>query len=382
MNKRVLLVDDEPEILASFQRQLRKDFEIRTATSGAEGLQLIDKEPVFAVVVSDYQMPEMNGFQFLKEFRRNSPDTARVMLTGQADLQVAITAINDGNLFRFLTKPTDKESMLRTLNAAVDQHRLVVSEKELLEQTLNGSVKVMTEMLGLVNPPAFGRSMRIKSCVGYMASRLQLSNQWQFELAALLSLIGYITLPPEAIRKLRDGGELSESEQKLFSKHPQVAHDLLENIPRLEHVARMISAQNNAFTRQTQQPDLQGEDLIALGGNLIRIAQAYDRHISSGETHAHALRELSEQPDLYFPDAVTILDSFASKPIDVVERKVTSDQLNIHMVLDEDVTADNGLMIATKGQEITPMMLQRLQSFADSVGINEPFRVLEKNMSA
>ncbi|MBL7033395.1 MAG: response regulator, partial [Candidatus Delongbacteria bacterium] len=110
MNKRVLLVDDEPDILSSFRRQLRYDFEITTATSGSEGLRLVDAEKPFAVVVSDFQMPVMDGVQFLKRVRSKSAATTRVMLTGQADLQVAMDAVNEGNLFRFLTKPCSKET--------------------------------------------------------------------------------------------------------------------------------------------------------------------------------------------------------------------------------------------------------------------------------
>lgn len=378
MNKRVLLVDDEPDILSSFRRQLRYDFEITTATSGSEGLRLVDAEKPFAVVVSDFQMPVMDGVQFLKRVRSKSAATTRVMLTGQADLQVAMDAVNEGNLFRFLTKPCSKETMLRTLHAACDMHRLITGEKELLEKTLSGSVRVMTEMLGLVNPSAFGRSMRIKNCVNFMVSRLALPNSWQFEVAALLSLIGYITIPPDIIRKIYTGEDLSKVEQQLVKKHPEVGSELLEHIPRLENVARMIEGQNGTFKRRTERSDFRGEDLIALGGNLMRIAIAFDNLVSQGLTRSQAIRKLREQSDIYFSEAVSTLDGYKSAAVDEVHLSVTAKNLNIHMVLNEDIVAATGLTIAVRGQDVTPLMLQRLQAFAESVGINEPFKVIER----
>ncbi len=380
MNKRVLLVDDEPDILRSFQRQLRKDFSITTATSGAEGLKLIETEKPFAVVVSDFQMPEMDGIRFLQQFKAKSPDTTRVMLTGQADLNVAMEAVNQGNLFRFLTKPCSKETMVQALNAASDQHRLVTGEKEILEKTLAGSIRVMTDMLGLVNPTAFGSSFRIKNYVSHMVSRLDLPNAWQFEVAALLSLIGYITIPPDVISKIYSGIDLSEVEQEMISQHPAVAGDLLEHIPRLENVARMIEAQNGVFERRAEHRDFKGENLIALGGNLLRIAVAFDNEIAQGHTNPQAIQRLQEQPEEYFPEAVAALETLRTVEVEQVHLNLTSGELKINMVLDEDIIASNGLTIAVQGQEVTTVMLQRLRSFAKSVGINEPFKVIENKL--
>jgi response regulator RpfG family c-di-GMP phosphodiesterase len=378
VNKRVLLVDDEPDILRSFQRQLRKDFEIFTASSGAEGLESAKSEQPFAAVVSDFQMPQMDGIQFLSQFKAKSPDTTRVMLTGQADLNVAMEAVNQGNLFRFLTKPCSKEAMVQALNAACDQHRLITGEKEILEKTLGGSIKVMTDMLGLVNPSAFGRSLRIKNYVNHMVSLLNLPNAWQFEVAALLSLIGYITIPQDIITKIYSGSDLSEVEQEVISKHPAVACDLLEHIPRLENIARMIEAQNGVFERRSDKDDFKGENLIALGGNLLRIAVTFDNQITRGLKNSQAIQKLRQQPEIFFPEAVAALESFRTVEVEEIHLNITARELNVQMVLNEDIIASTGLTIAIKGQEVTQVMLQRLRSFAKSVGINEPFKVIEK----
>jgi len=133
---RILCVDDEPRVLEGLQRVCHHSFTVETAGSGAEALALLDRGAVFEVIVSDMQMPQMNGVALLAEFRTRAPDTIRVLLTGQADINGAIAAVNDGQIFCFLSKPCPAETLIAALEGAVAQHRLVSAEKVLLEQTL------------------------------------------------------------------------------------------------------------------------------------------------------------------------------------------------------------------------------------------------------
>ena len=115
----------------------------------------------FAVIVADRSMPGMDGIQLLAKVKACSPNTVRMMLTGNADMQTAIDAVNEGHIFRFLTKPCPPESLTASLQAAIEQYRLITAERELLEKTLRGSVKVLCEVLSVVKPTAFGRASRI-----------------------------------------------------------------------------------------------------------------------------------------------------------------------------------------------------------------------------
>jgi len=379
MSNKVLLVDDERNILEAFKRQLRKQFAVDTALGGNEGLEIIASQGPYAVIVSDMKMPGMDGIQFLKEVRQRTPNSVRVMLTGHADLQTAMSAVNEGHIFRFLTKPCPSEWLSNTIQAGIQQFRLVMAEKELLEKTLSGSVKVLTEILGLVNPVAFGRAMRIKSYVNHIASQLNIPYAWQFELAAYLSLIGCVTLPPDTLEKVYAGSPLTSDEQGMFKKHPVIARELLVNIPRLGTVARMIEAQGQLFIRRTKSEDFKGEDMIALGGNLLKIAMDFDKLIIQGTSKDAALKEMSMHPEEYFTEAVSALKDFEAGPIDEVEKSVRIRELHTGMVLNEDLKAKNGTLIAVKGQDITYIMLQRLRAFAKSVGVIEPLRVIIKN---
>jgi response regulator RpfG family c-di-GMP phosphodiesterase len=257
MTDKILCVDDEPNILRAFERQLRGHFEVVTAQEPHQALQMIAENGPFAIVVSDLRMPDMNGIDFLSHVRQIAPDTVRVMLTGNADLSAAMTAVNEGRVFQFLTKPCPGDMLLRTLEAASEQHRLITAERELLEQTLQGSIGILVEILSHINPAAFSRSHRIRRYVRHMVKQLKLPDAWQYELAATLSQIGCVVVPPEIMEKIHSRRPLSATEQDMFRSQSLLGHKLLAKIPRLEKVARMVAQQESAWDgRQTSDPVL------------------------------------------------------------------------------------------------------------------------------
>src|SRR4030067_3783918 len=154
MEEKILFVDDDPNILSAYQRQLRKQFTVDTALGGDLGLTAIANHGPYSVIVADMGMPGMNGVQFLSKVKEIAPDSVRMMLTGNADQHTAMSAINEGNIFRFLTKPCQPEVITKVLTAGIEQYRLVTAEKDLLEKTLNGRVKGLNDTLAIVNPTA------------------------------------------------------------------------------------------------------------------------------------------------------------------------------------------------------------------------------------
>jgi len=131
ISRKILCVDDEPHVLAGLRRQLRHGYNVTIAVGAQAGLEILRQQGPFAVVVADYKMPEMNGTEFLREVRQMSPETVTVMLTGCADLEVAMTALHEGRIFRFLSTPCSREMLETALSKSLEQYRLVVSEREL-----------------------------------------------------------------------------------------------------------------------------------------------------------------------------------------------------------------------------------------------------------
>ncbi|HNV70461.1 MAG TPA: SpoIIE family protein phosphatase [Candidatus Ozemobacteraceae bacterium] len=147
MKPRILLVDDEPNILDSYGRILGRQFHLFTALSGEAGLKLIDEQGPFAVIISDFNMPRMDGIRFLSLAREKAPETVRMMLTGEGDFQIAIKAVNEGSVFRFLTKPCSQPDLLRALEAGVEQYRLIQAEKEARRQEIRIAGEIQQTLL-------------------------------------------------------------------------------------------------------------------------------------------------------------------------------------------------------------------------------------------
>jgi response regulator RpfG family c-di-GMP phosphodiesterase len=367
---RILCVDDEPNILQAIERQFRKQFSIQTAAGPLLGLDAIAEQEPFAVVVSDLRMPVMDGIEFLTRVRAISPDTVRVMLTGQADLDAAMAAVNQGNIFQFLTKPCPVDTLGRVLNAAQEQYRLITAERELLEQTLRSSVGVLSEILSLVNPPAFGRAQRIRRYVVHMAERLTLTARWQFEVAAMLSQIGSVTVPPEVMDKYHHMERLTPEETRILATQSRVGYDLLARIPRMEVVAQMVAGQDAAWAHATGTPNA-----ATVGSHLLRVARDFDEQMTRGAEADTALAAMLRSRE-YNPEFVAALREVHVEESQRTLRSVTVVQLKTHMIVHQDVCCRNGLLLLAKGQEVTASALVRLKSFAQTVGVVEPIRVV------
>ncbi len=135
---RVLLVDDEPAILDGLRRHLRRSFEVATAVGGVEALQLMETSEPFAAVLSDMRMPAMDGAAFLALVRQRHPDTVRMLLTGQSDMESTIAAINDGQIYRFLAKPCPGSTVEAALHDAVELHQQISAERDALRAMREG----------------------------------------------------------------------------------------------------------------------------------------------------------------------------------------------------------------------------------------------------
>ncbi len=379
MTRKILFVDDEPNVLEALERQLRKHFEIVTAEGPARGLQTIEKDGPFAVVVSDLRMPVMDGIQFLAKTKETSPDSIRIVLSGQGDFATVINAVNEGSIFRFLTKPCATEQLIKTLLAAEEQYRLVQAERELLEHTLSGCIEVLSEILSLMNPSAFSRSHRIRRYVKHLTSQLGLPDAWQYEVAAMLSQIGCVTVSPEVIEKVYSGFPLSEAEAQAFASQYEVAGRILARIPRLEQIATIVATQHLPVNA-TSDPNAKALDNIQIGVQMLQIASAFDQGVIRGLTRDAVLAEIKGKRK-YNPELITALRTAELPEYGGQARLVKLEDLRCGMVIDGEVQAKNGILLYAKGQEVTQTLIERLRNFALSVGIVEPFPVLVPQMN-
>ena len=358
MTDRILLVDDDPNILSALKRQLRKKFVLDFAEGGAVAIEKIENEGPYAVVVSDMQMPDVDGLQLLKHVREYSPETTRIMLTGNADQRTAIDAVNEGQIFRFINKPCSSEDLSAVLTSALEHFRLVTAEQELLAQTLNGSIDRMTDILAMVNPTAFGRANRVREIVKSMSGQLGLNDSWQLEIAAALSQIGSVTIPASILEKSYAGESLPEEDQKIIDEHPLIASRLVSRIPRLQSVGQIIEL----ATKGDAQKDPEIDETVEIASNLLNLVLTYDSFAIQQKSPSDALKATSKLPQFAKrTDWIKALSSAVAEDCEIKQVRIAD--LRIGMILDEDLRTNSGVLLVTRGQQFSESSIARLHHY-------------------
>jgi response regulator RpfG family c-di-GMP phosphodiesterase len=377
MADKILFVDDEPPVLEGYKRMLHREFEVDTAVGGEQALTTMRALGPYAVVISDMRMPIMNGAQFLAQVRQTAPDTIRILLTGYTDLNAAMDAVNEGNIFRFLTKPCEKEVLAKAITTGLVQYRLVTAEKELLENTLMGSIKVMTDVLSAASPEAFGKSMRITRLVRHLLGKFSLPSPWRFEAAAMLSQLGCVALDPEVIQAAYIGNSLSPENQARFAAHPQVARDLLVKIPRLEPIAWII-AQQLTKDDVREIPDVPASSAtdIIFGAKMLKLAVVFDNLRMNGLPDEAAIAKLHDRRNEFGPELFDALASIPPESASTEMRKVAASKLTAGMILMQEIRTKAGMLVVAKGQEVTLALQIKLKNFSDAGTIDKEIAVL------
>lgn len=380
-NNKILFVDDDPNVLAAMQRNLRKQFVFETALSGNIALEILRAKGPFAVIVADMTMPLMNGVELLEAVRLESPNTVRLMLTGNADQKTAAEAVNRGNVFRFLTKPCTPEQLSATLETALKQHELVAMEKALLNQTLNGSLQVLMDIMAMLDPEAFGEAQLRRSFARELAGRAGLDSTWEVEIAALLSEIGLVTLPAEVRQKSKSRQNLTPREGQLIDRIPEYSSRLLATIPRLEAVAQMVLYQNKNFDGSGFPVDSIARAEIPLGARILRVVREMVRMRRNGLSAEEMTGVLKAGPERYDSAIVREISACASalankpKKTESCQRNLSLAELAPGYILLSDITNAEGGVLLGVGTTLNATQLQRLRNQATLNPVNEPIAV-------
>ncbi|MGL1862934.1 MAG: HD domain-containing protein [Pseudodesulfovibrio sp.] len=278
-NERILFVDDEPNVLESFQRALRGHFVIFTALGGRAALEVFKSDGPFSVVVSDYKMPEMNGIELLSKVRLAYPDSIRMILTGYADLEMAIQAVNQGDIFRFLTKPCGSDDLINAVKAGIEQFRMTNAARELvgvrrMKDGLEGTLRAFTRLVEFRDPYTAGHMDRVAEISALIATRLGLdSDRIQgLHLAALVHDIGKVAVPAGILNK---PGSLSEAEFSIIKAHPLVGAEIFQTLETDWPITKIIE-QHHERMDGSGYPHGLYEDEILLESKIIAVADIID----------------------------------------------------------------------------------------------------------
>ncbi|BDU74070.1 HD domain-containing phosphohydrolase [Mesoterricola silvestris] len=380
MPARVLFVDDNPLHLRAMERTFRGLYEVTVASSGHEALDLVLDSPPFAVVVCDMRMPGMDGVELLQEIQTLSPDSIRIMLTGQEDQLTAVEALNGGNVFRFLTKPCDTMAVAAVLEAGVRQHDLLCSSRVLLEETLAGSVQVLVDLLSVFDPKAFGLAQETRAYALRIAGKLGIPSPWDLGLAALLAPVGRMALPLPIQSKLNWSEPLTPSEQAIHGRVPESAARIVGNIPRLQPVARIIRYAAKNFDGAGYPEDgVRGEE-IPLESRILRVLTDFLEGLRLRGSKRVVLEKLKLERGLYDPRVLGALEELLEAPaaaegLQRGRRAVTVRALEPGMCLLEDLCTPEGALVLAAGTRLAQIHLERLRSVASLGRRVEPVMV-------
>lgn len=367
MNDKILFVDDDVQLLDGLQRSLRRQFNVDTAIGGAEGLAKISTQGPFALVVADMQMPGMSGLEFLRRVQVEAPDAIRLMLTGNADQKTAVDAVNDGRVFRFLTKPCPAATLGPMLEEGLEQFRLLRAERELLENTLGGALKVLTEILSMIDPATFERGQRLLDTCRQFAHAVGFAMNWETEIAAMLHSVGRVTIPPSVLEKLRQHLALDPEETELLRRVPELGAALLEKIPRLEKVVEIVRYQEKHFDGSgLPERGLIGAE-IPLSARLLKFVGDFMDLEEQGLSRPAAWHKLEERTGHYDPDMLLGACRWCEvlPPETVMEApvEVDIDSLKPDQILAEDVFSVDGLFLLASETRLTLMLVSKLTNF-------------------
>jgi response regulator RpfG family c-di-GMP phosphodiesterase len=371
---RILCVDDESRVVDGLALTLRKDYRVLTASGGDEALRILRETGEVAVVVSDMRMPGMDGATLLSHVMKLSPLSTRILLTGEPGRDVAVSAVNRGQIFRFLTKPCPPDVLKAAVDAGVMQYRLANAERSIMQETLLGCINALIDVLAITNPVAFGRATRAKRIAMDFAASMNLNGYWQLEAATMLSQLGYVSLPVELVEKLYYGERLTDEEKILASGVSEVAEQLLGHVPRLEPVLQILMALNysdEAIARL-------GDGTIGLGARILSLVLDYDSMVTQGNSSDVAVQTLRTRSGRLGADLVEKFAKHIGAGPAVAElRQMPLRAVRPGMTILQDVRTSMGTLLVPRGFEVTELFMDRIRRFgpdllAETVKVRVP----------
>lgn len=380
MREQILFVDDDVRILEAFKRRHFRTYDMHLADSAEKALELLREGKKFAVIVSDQQMPGMKGIDFLKEVKTLSPLSVRIMLTGNADRETAVSSVNESNVFRYLTKPCSAEEFSGAIDDGIAHYRLALAERDLLEHTLAGSAKLLIDILAVTDPHTFKEVSSLRRMGKRLAKVIKHPKIWELDMTIMLSSIGEVMLPPEVRTKLSAGETLGKLEQQMVAGTPKIARDLLLNIPRLNLVAEAIYYKNKNYDGSGYPMDKINGNEIPLDARILRILTLIAENSDGGVPKAETFEAIRQMRNVVDPRLLALAEKCfvhgaAEDENERVDVAVTIDNLLPGDRLLADLVTGSGKLALHSDRELTDALIHKVRQFHTLRPLKEPVKV-------
>jgi CheY-like chemotaxis protein len=333
------------------------------AADGEEALSIIDTH-LPDLVLLDILMPKLDGYEVLKRIRgKPALRSLPVILISAVDEIDTVVRCIEGGADDYLTKPFNPVLLRARIASCLDRKKLRDAERDFMEKTLRGSVKILMGILSMANPQAFTLGDRVRSYVRHIAQTLHFPNTYLFELGAVFSQIGTITLPAETMRKYLAFETLSPDEDKMVAEFPLTGSKLLEKIPRFKSIAHMVKDQQVPFERFEDVDSIQDRPEGETGAQMLKVAVDFQRLLNGGHSVEKAFDHLSHGVRTYNPDIVSALRGYfgeeKSKPVEWVK----IDALSPGMTIGKDVYTVRDVLFASVGEVLDHFWIGRFKNY-------------------
>lgn len=378
---RILIVDDDVNLLAGLRRYFGKRFDLAVAQGGEEALAAVAASGPYSVVLCDMRMPGLSGVEVLERIAQIAPDTMRLMLTGNADQKTATDAINRGKVYKFFNKPCSPNDLAAGIDEALALYQRRQAEREILETTLAGSIRMVSDLLALVDPISFESSARLGRWAGTVARALGVKEIWQVEVAAGLAFLGMSSIPPEVLARQRAGDKLTATEKEMVARAPEVGRNILRHIARLEPIAEIVYYQDKDFDGQGFPADVHTGADLPIGARILHVLKALSELAGSAPTHDH-FDVLAREARRYDPEVLDaaraslagIGAARAGRP-STIALDVPVSALRPGDELASNLELQDGHLILAVGSPLNPTLLSRIRNLQKIHAFVEPVRI-------
>lgn len=354
--QKVLIVDDEDINIDLLRNTLSDTYDIYVAKDGFNCINIM-KTAKPDIVLLDVLMPIRDGFKTLEIIKEN-PEISEIPVIFITALKEVFNVTRGFELGAedYITKPFNPIEIKLRVKTHLEINNSKKEIKELLIKTLGGSINMLMEILAISNPVAFAISNRIKDLVRKIGYRMHISDMWKLELGGMLSLIGCHPIPTLALEKILLGQKVSLEEHKLFEEYPENGAKLIEKIPRLEDVAKMVRNQN-VFIGDA---DFDKNDLHLMECIILNHATHLELLRAQGLQGELALHIMMGEKNKYNKNILGIIREILEEEKQYRTRVINLSILEIGMVLGRDVVNKSGKVVVKKDVAISDFLKEHL----------------------